>query len=186
MLFLGMANAYIMRTNMSVAIGENNSRPSISISKTFFTFLVTQSILFTVAMVNHTAISPDPELFDDECPDTDYGNSTVEHQDGEFDWSTSKQGWILSSFFYGYVLTQVIRKSELGLLRVSVSTADFSLPKHSFIEFQCHGRLIAIESDSFVPSRDTFRRFHFATSPFIYIGTYDVTQTSMNHSQNTR
>lgn len=80
MLFLGMANAYIMRTNMSVAI---------------------------VAMVNHTAITKDVELFDDECPDTDYGNSTDHMQDGEFAWSTSKQGWILSSFFYGYVLTQI-------------------------------------------------------------------------------
>lgn len=50
MLFLGMANAYIMRTNMSVAI---------------------------VAMVNHTAIAQETEIFDDECPETDYGNSTV-------------------------------------------------------------------------------------------------------------
>lgn len=40
MLFLGMANAYIMRTNMSVAI---------------------------VAMVNHTAIGHTTELIDDEC-----------------------------------------------------------------------------------------------------------------------
>lgn len=61
----------------------------------------------TVAMVNHTAIHQDAEVFDDECPDTDYGNSTVHQQDGEFNWSTSKQGWILSAFFYGYVLTQV-------------------------------------------------------------------------------
>lgn len=81
MLFLGMANAYIMRTNMSVAI---------------------------VAMVNHTAIHADQEIFDDECPETDYGNSTHDAmQDGEFDWSTRKQGWILSSFFYGYVITQI-------------------------------------------------------------------------------
>ncbi|XP_070491885.1 putative inorganic phosphate cotransporter [Chironomus tepperi] len=81
MLFLGMANAYIMRTNMSVAI---------------------------VAMVNHTAIHSDADLLDDECPDTDYGNSTHDYmQDGEFDWSTKKQGWILSSFFYGYVITQI-------------------------------------------------------------------------------
>lgn len=42
MLFLGMANAYVMRTNMSVAI---------------------------VAMVNHTAIEAHSELLDDECPD---------------------------------------------------------------------------------------------------------------------
>lgn len=40
MLFLGMANAYIMRTNMSVAI---------------------------VAMVNHTAIVGEEQPKDDEC-----------------------------------------------------------------------------------------------------------------------
>lgn len=46
MLFLGMANAYVMRTNMSVAI---------------------------VAMVNHTAISDGKEdILDDECPDSNY------------------------------------------------------------------------------------------------------------------
>lgn len=58
-------------------------------------------------MVNHTAIHHEAEIFDDECPETDYGNHTVVEQDGEFAWPTSKQGWILSSFFYGYVLTQV-------------------------------------------------------------------------------
>lgn len=46
MLFLGMANAYVMRTNMSVAI---------------------------VAMVNHTAINDGHEdVMDDECPDANY------------------------------------------------------------------------------------------------------------------
>lgn len=45
-----MANAYVMRTNMSVAI---------------------------VAMVNHTAIEQGAEVFDDECPETDYGDQSV-------------------------------------------------------------------------------------------------------------
>jgi len=69
MLFTGMANAYVMRTNMSVAI---------------------------VAMVNHTAISD---------PDTDTVGQSLE--DGEFVWSYKLQGYILSSFFYGYVITQI-------------------------------------------------------------------------------
>ncbi|XP_034140514.1 putative inorganic phosphate cotransporter [Drosophila guanche] len=64
MLFLGMANAYVMRTNMSVAI---------------------------VAMVNHSAI----------------GSDHHHSQGGEFGWSYKTQGYILSSFFYGYVLTQI-------------------------------------------------------------------------------
>lgn len=51
MLFLGMANAYIMRTNMSVAI---------------------------VAMVNQTALERDPTIPDDECDGyyTPPGNTT--------------------------------------------------------------------------------------------------------------
>lgn len=40
MLFLGMSNAYVMRTNMSVAI---------------------------VAMVNHSALPVDKDFVDDEC-----------------------------------------------------------------------------------------------------------------------
>lgn len=93
MLFLGMANAYVMRTNMSVAI---------------------------VAMVNHTALEAESELVDDECPETDYGNQNHTSQDGEYVWSTSMQGYILSSFFYGYVITQIpfgILSKRYGALR---------------------------------------------------------------------
>ncbi|XP_018320987.1 putative inorganic phosphate cotransporter [Agrilus planipennis] len=84
MLFLGMANAYVMRTNMSVAI---------------------------VAMVNHTAIGGghDNEPLDDEC-DGVYANensNSSRTSDGEFIWETDLQGYILSSFFYGYVITQI-------------------------------------------------------------------------------
>ncbi|XP_050545593.1 putative inorganic phosphate cotransporter isoform X1 [Daktulosphaira vitifoliae] len=84
MLFLGMANAYIMRTNMSVAI---------------------------VAMVNQTALERDPTIPDDECEGyyTPPANSTISNvsNEGSFAWSTSQQGYVLSSFFYGYVITQI-------------------------------------------------------------------------------
>ena len=50
MLFLGMANAYIMRTNMSVAI---------------------------VAMVNHTALPKDDTVPDNECDSDNSSNSWV-------------------------------------------------------------------------------------------------------------
>lgn len=63
-----------------------------------------------VSMTNHTAIASEVEEFDDECPDTIYKNSTEHAQDGTFTWTTKTQGWVLSSFFYGYVLTQVRRK----------------------------------------------------------------------------
>ncbi|XP_063974434.1 putative inorganic phosphate cotransporter isoform X2 [Diachasmimorpha longicaudata] len=82
MLFLGMANAYVMRTNMSVAI---------------------------VAMVNHTAINEEHDVGTNECgtnsndPDDAHDPSA----DGEYEWNSTKQGYLLSSFFYGYVLTQI-------------------------------------------------------------------------------
>ncbi|KRF97475.1 uncharacterized protein Dwil_GK10727, isoform B [Drosophila willistoni] len=91
MLFLGMANAYVMRTNMSVAI---------------------------VAMVNHTAVNEGNEVFDDECGDRDI--PVDNGQDGEFKWSSSLQGYILSSFFYGYVITQIpfgILAKKFGAMR---------------------------------------------------------------------
>ncbi|CAH2265151.1 jg9301 [Pararge aegeria aegeria] len=81
MLFLGMANAYVMRTNMSVAI---------------------------VAMVNHTALPVHKEAEDTECGNVDpNATSVASSQDGSFVWSSTLQGYILSSFFYGYVITQI-------------------------------------------------------------------------------
>lgn len=82
MLFFGMANAYTMRTNMSVAI---------------------------VAMVNHTALPKLPTVVTDECSDRP-ANSTSEdlnHKDGPYIWSTTEQSYILSAFFYGYCITQI-------------------------------------------------------------------------------
>lgn len=61
-----------------------------------------------VSMTNHTAIKAEVVEFDNECPETFHDNSTDHsHQDGDFTWTTKTQGWVLSSFFYGYVLTQV-------------------------------------------------------------------------------
>lgn len=81
MLFLGMANAYVMRVNMSVAI---------------------------VAMVNQTALPKDSTVPDDECGGNYSSNSSaMHHKDGSFIWTTAEQGYVLSSFFYGYVLTQI-------------------------------------------------------------------------------
>uniref|UniRef100_A0A1B6CD94 Putative inorganic phosphate cotransporter n=1 Tax=Clastoptera arizonana TaxID=38151 RepID=A0A1B6CD94_9HEMI len=82
LLFLGMANAYVMRTNMSVAI---------------------------VAMVNQTALPRDNTVQDDECGVSIAKNTSTnsDGHEGSFVWDTEKQGYILSSFFYGYVVTQI-------------------------------------------------------------------------------
>jgi ACS family sodium-dependent inorganic phosphate cotransporter-like MFS transporter 5 len=35
------------------------------------------------------------------------GNGSLSENDGEFVWETDIQGYVLSSFFYGYVITQI-------------------------------------------------------------------------------
>lgn len=116
MLFLGMANAYVMRTNMSVAV---------------------------VAMVNHTACIDKHEEVTNECPEYSVNETVtvqsvstrreilplrfisereknvrkmrrlkslllpIQSSDGEFSWCSKEQGYLLSAFFYGYVITQI-------------------------------------------------------------------------------
>lgn len=76
--FLGMANVYMMRVNLSVAM---------------------------VAMVNSSAIAS--ANVSDECQ-VDGGNLTSgTNKDGEFAWDEQTQGLILASFFWGYIFTQL-------------------------------------------------------------------------------
>lgn len=77
--FLGFANVYAMRVNLSVAI---------------------------VAMVNNSAIPQVNVSVVDVCP-ADNTNSTIKPRDGEFAWDEATQSIVLGSFFYGYVLTQI-------------------------------------------------------------------------------
>ncbi|KAJ8923064.1 hypothetical protein NQ315_001613 [Exocentrus adspersus] len=72
--FLGFANVYAMRVNLSVAI---------------------------VAMVNNTAIPhPSSNNTFEHCQAPNNTNSTVP-SDGEFVWDEKTQGLVLGSFFYG-------------------------------------------------------------------------------------
>ncbi|WAR15951.1 S17A5-like protein [Mya arenaria] len=75
--FFGFFNVYCMRVNLSVAM---------------------------VDMVKH--INDSNNSTSDECPDSNTVNSTKEHV-GEFGWSRDLQGYVLGSFFYGYILTQI-------------------------------------------------------------------------------
>ncbi|KAG8180929.1 hypothetical protein JTE90_013935 [Oedothorax gibbosus] len=79
--FLGMFNTYAMRVNLSVAM---------------------------VAMVNTTSDSNKSRV-SDECPAPSNANEThgggAETKGDRYDWSPEMQGWVLSSFFYGYVVT---------------------------------------------------------------------------------
>ncbi|KAH3780921.1 sialin-like isoform X2 [Dreissena polymorpha] len=76
--FLGFFNVYCMRVNLSVAMVD------------------------MVKGVNNT----DNKTMSNECPDENMSNST-KTRDGEFAWSKDLQGYILGSFFYGYIVTQV-------------------------------------------------------------------------------
>ncbi|XP_033727747.1 sialin-like [Pecten maximus] len=81
--FIGYFNLYSLRYNLSVAM---------------------------VAMANHTDSVPNPNVsYSGECPDPG-NNTTIDQAAGkavEFDWDEATQGMILSSFFYGYVATQI-------------------------------------------------------------------------------
>ncbi|XP_046439306.1 putative inorganic phosphate cotransporter isoform X1 [Daphnia pulex] len=78
--FLGFANVYAMRVNLSVTI---------------------------VAMVNQSAIPHINQTAVDICPETPGESQSGIVKDGEFAWDEYKQGIILGSFFWGYVLTQI-------------------------------------------------------------------------------
>ncbi|XP_064628934.1 sialin-like [Lineus longissimus] len=78
--FLGLFNVYVLRVNLSVAM---------------------------VAMVNTTTGNGNTTNVQ-ECPvDNTTNSSSADTLHGEFDWSPSTQGIILSSFFYGYLVTQL-------------------------------------------------------------------------------
>ncbi|XP_019869672.2 putative inorganic phosphate cotransporter isoform X5 [Aethina tumida] len=77
--FLAIVNAYTMRVSLSIAITE------------------------MVAASNSTEID-DP----DACPADDSGSSgSVTNADKLYDWDEQTQGLILSSFYWGYVITHI-------------------------------------------------------------------------------
>jgi len=77
--FLGFANVYAMRVNLSVAI---------------------------VAMINNTAIATNnSKINNNTCPVAT--NSSGGAPDGPFAWGPREQGWLLGAFFVGYVVTQI-------------------------------------------------------------------------------
>ena len=77
--FLGLANAYAMRANLSVAI---------------------------VAMVNAPE-QPNNTNIGQECPMQNDTSAKLVNVDGNFDWDNKEQGLILGAFYYGYVVTQI-------------------------------------------------------------------------------
>ncbi|XP_076334377.1 putative inorganic phosphate cotransporter isoform X2 [Tachypleus tridentatus] len=60
-----------------------------------------------VAMVN-SSINDNNVTLIDECPFPEVDNSTETIKKGEFDWDEKLQGTVLGSFYYTYVLTQLL------------------------------------------------------------------------------
>ena len=62
-------------------------------------------------MVNHTAFTDTSSTTggnssDDDCPFQN-DTTTSSTKDGPFEWDSDTRGWMLSSFFYGYFVTQI-------------------------------------------------------------------------------
>ncbi|XP_071042407.1 sialin-like isoform X2 [Parasteatoda tepidariorum] len=62
-----------------------------------------------VAMVNHTAINE--KAINAECPnliqDRQSSNEVMNYKGEKYNWNSKTQGWILGSYYYGYVTTQI-------------------------------------------------------------------------------
>ncbi|XP_053609606.1 putative inorganic phosphate cotransporter [Plodia interpunctella] len=116
--FLGFANVYAMRVNLSVAI---------------------------VAMINSTTPMPSNDSTLDVCPAPAPSNNSMPIKPGDFNWTAEQQSIILGSFFYGYVLTQIpggrIAEKFGGKLVYGVGvllTAIFTIlsPIAAFVDFK--------------------------------------------------
>nr|CAD7586853.1 unnamed protein product [Timema genevievae] len=77
-------------------------------------FLIKASMsVAIVAMVRPTALTISDnnstnERTTDTCPITETLSNSSSTQVGEFEWSSTLQGFILSAFYYGYITTQII------------------------------------------------------------------------------
>jgi len=95
--FLGLANVYSTKMNLSVAIVAMVKHHSHNSTNDIFTT---------------TSATPFPDVFttptsvpDDHCP-LPVKNETSK-VDGPFDWNEEVQGTVLGAFFYGYIFSQI-------------------------------------------------------------------------------
>ncbi|XP_046403298.1 putative inorganic phosphate cotransporter [Ischnura elegans] len=121
--FLGFANVYAMRVNLSVAIvamtnsTTNESESSLASRHSMFGLYSPLQSTFYESVASYGKNSSHKDV----CPKKPRANIEMSFSDlrdtsgGEFPWNERTQGLILGSFFYGYVATQVPggRLSEL-------------------------------------------------------------------------
>ena len=93
----------------SPGFGKRHSFVLLSALGLFFSYAIRFNL--SIAIVSMTTVTSGVKNYTkfDQCPDTQ--NTTITSKtntrSGEFEWNEATQGLILSSFFYGYVVTQI-------------------------------------------------------------------------------
>ncbi|KAG8238003.1 hypothetical protein J437_LFUL017792 [Ladona fulva] len=98
--FLGFANVYAMRVNLSVAIVAMVNTTTDGAGDKLSLVSWNSSLLDPLPMAARKDSS-------DSCQDLNESYNDSSYYAGEFDWSEKTQGIVLGSFFYGYVTTQI-------------------------------------------------------------------------------
>jgi ACS family sodium-dependent inorganic phosphate cotransporter-like MFS transporter 5 len=112
--FLLTAIQYMQRINMSVAIVcmINNTRlEEISHLTEFSNSTFVKNYDKEISQVKNESfflVNEEVKKRDEKCSFTKNNNKTNTRLDGPFAWDKQIQGLVLSSFFYGYLLTQII------------------------------------------------------------------------------
>ncbi|KAL5022181.1 hypothetical protein ScPMuIL_001336 [Solemya velum] len=103
--FLGFVNLYALRVNMSVAMVCMVNQTALEELKQQAKTTVNDTVSFNSTFTTNTTGSEGIIAVDSGCVLQRDGNGTA--SSGEFVWEKSTQGYILSSFFYGYIITQL-------------------------------------------------------------------------------
>uniref|UniRef100_A0A914ULG3 Major facilitator superfamily (MFS) profile domain-containing protein n=1 Tax=Plectus sambesii TaxID=2011161 RepID=A0A914ULG3_9BILA len=98
--FLGFANLYALRVNMSVAMVCMVNHSAVDLLK----IELESAEGFVVMMESNESFAIETESIESFSPENTTTRNLV---DGEFAWTKREQGFVLLSFFIGYMITQI-------------------------------------------------------------------------------
>ena len=105
MVFFGVYHLMALRFNLSMALGKYSKKIlNFEYQNESIAVCMTEDPT-EVEKENHTVINTCPG---DVAENLDIEETIEDPEEREFKWSKKLQGSILSSFFYGYILTQII------------------------------------------------------------------------------
>lgn len=143
--FFGFFNVYALRVNLSIAIVAMTSNRSITLDNGTITYV------------------SGFEQSEKNCVELNMNNMFLQTQD--FDWDSKMQGYVLSSFFYGYITTQLAggwlaariggkRVYGFGVFVTSLLTLITPFAAHSSVYLLLTVRVIegVFEVNAFLPS----------------------------------